>query len=77
MPSSPANEFSSDIDYDDFYIRYRSQTSFYIFIYPFFKFPRSLAIIWGGILVLIGRLFNGDFLRGFKFALNKIRFLNF
>jgi abequosyltransferase len=74
MPSSHANGFSSDIDYDDFYKRYRSQTSFYIFIYPFFKFPRSLAIVWGAILLLIGRLFNGDFLRGIKFTLNKIRF---
>jgi abequosyltransferase len=66
------NESLQDINYDDFYKRYHGRFSFYLLVYPFFKFPRVLAIFWGSILVVFGRLFNGDLLRGFKFAINKI-----
>jgi glycosyltransferase involved in cell wall biosynthesis len=66
-------EFLDDINYIDFYKRYRKHFCFYFLVYPFFKFPRFLGIIWGFFLVFTGRLINGDFLRGFKFVTNKFK----
>jgi len=68
-----SNEFRPDIDYQDFYSRYHNRISFYFLIYPFFKFPRPFAILWGSFLTFFGRSVNGDLIRGIKFALNKIR----
>jgi abequosyltransferase len=58
--------------YKDFYSRHHKSLAFYVLIYPFFKFPRPIAILWGSFLTLLGRSLNGDFIRGIKFAFNKI-----
>lgn len=63
-----------DIDavYRRFSARYGDRSIFYFWLYPILKFPRWLAIGWGGIVTLVGRSINGDLLRGISFAVNKI-----
>jgi glycosyltransferase involved in cell wall biosynthesis len=58
--------------------RYRGRFIFLVFLYPILKFPRTLALLVGSLIVLIGRLMNGDLMRGFYFLKNKIvSFLSF
>lgn len=52
--------------------RYQGRLSFYLWLFPIFKLPRFLAISWAAIATFIGRVLNGDLLRGVKFFLNKI-----
>ena len=56
--------------YFTFNRRYKSRLCFYIWIYPILKWPRPLAIMWGGMATIIGRILNGDLKRGIFFALN-------
>ena len=53
--------------------RYKNLLIFWIFLMPIVVMPRFIAIIWGALSTLIGRVFYGDFLRGFYFLINKIR----
>ena len=53
--------------------RYGDRLSFYLWLYPILKSPRWIAVAWGGGATLLGRSLNGDFLRGIKFAINKIK----
>ncbi len=53
--------------------RYGDRLSFYLWLYPILKSPRWIAVAWGGGATLLGRSLNGDFFRGIKFAINKIK----
>jgi abequosyltransferase len=57
--------------YCTFNKRYNGRLCFYIWLYPILKWPRLLAIMWGAMATIIGRILNGDLQRGIFFALNK------
>lgn len=64
--------------YEQFSQRYHARFIFYVYLYPILKFPRALALLVGSLVVLIGRLMNGDLIRGLYFLKNKIiSFLSF
>jgi abequosyltransferase len=52
--------------------RYKNFLTFWIFLMPIVVMPRFIAIVWGGVATFVGRIYYGDFLRGFYFLLNKI-----
>lgn len=62
-----------DEAFSQFYKRYGDRLAFYLWLYPIMKAPRWIAISWGAIATLLGRVFNGDLIRGVAFALNKLR----
>tara|TARA_B110000438_G_scaffold296037_1_gene340081 strand:- start:658 stop:1686 length:1029 start_codon:yes stop_codon:yes gene_type:complete len=55
-------------------LRYASLWTFWIFLMPIVSMPRFIAIFWGGASTIIGRIRYGDFVRGFYFLINKIRY---
>ena len=55
-------------------LRYASLWRLWIFLMPIVFMPRFIAIFWGGVSTVIGRIRYGDSLRGFYFFLNKIRY---
>jgi len=59
--------------YEKFSKRYGGRCVFYIWLYPILKAPRWIAISWGAMATLLGRVLNGDLLRGIVFALNKLK----
>jgi len=63
-----------DIDaaYLRFNKRYLGRMTFYFWLYPTLKLPRWLAILWGAFTTVLGRILNGDLLRGVKFALSNL-----
>jgi abequosyltransferase len=64
--------------YEHFSKRYHERVIFYACLYPILKFPRALALLVGSLVLLIGRLMNGDLIRGLYFLKNKIiSFLSF
>ena len=64
--------------YEQFSQRYHARFIFYVYLYPILKFPRALALLVGSLVLLIGRLMNGDLIRGLYFLKNKIiSFLSF
>ena len=52
--------------------RYKNFLTFWIILMPIVVMPRFIAIVWGGVATVIGRICYGDFLRGLYFLLNKI-----
>ena len=64
--------------YKQFSQRYHERFIFYVCLYPILKFPRTLALLVGSLVALLGRLMNGDLTRGLYFLKNKIiSFLSF
>jgi glycosyltransferase involved in cell wall biosynthesis len=55
-------------------LRYGSLWQLWIFLMPIVFLPRFIAIFWGGVSTVIGRICYGDSLRGFYFLLNKIHY---
>ena len=58
--------------YEQLSKRYHSRVIFYVCVYPILKFPRALAFLVGSLIVLLGRLMNGDLMRGIYYFKNKI-----
>lgn len=58
--------------YLTFSSRYRGRLFFYLWLFPIFKLPRFLGVAWAAAATFIGRVLNGDLVRGVKFVLNKI-----
>lgn len=52
--------------------RYIGRVAFYFWLYPTLKLPRFFAILWGAFTTVLGRILNGDLLRGVKFALSNL-----
>lgn len=53
--------------------RFGDRLLFRYWLAPILRWPRPLAIAWGGMATAIGRVLNGDLKRGLAFALNRIR----
>ena len=58
--------------YQTFNSRYHGRFIFYLWLFPIFKLPRFLGLGWAAAATFLGRVLNGDLLRGIKFVLNKI-----
>ncbi|NOX26531.1 MAG: glycosyltransferase family 2 protein, partial [Deltaproteobacteria bacterium] len=52
--------------------RYDGYWTYYLFLAPIFYLPRHLAIGWGAIAVLVGRVLNGDLRRGIFFLWHRL-----
>jgi abequosyltransferase len=55
-----------------FKARFQGRLLFTFWLSPIMWLPRPLAVIWGSITTLIGRVLNGDLRRGLAFASNRI-----
>jgi len=53
--------------------RYIKSIYLWLWLLPTASLPRPLAIIYGCLTVAIGRLLNGDILRGVYYLINKLR----
>lgn len=62
-----------NVTFDQFAARFRERWLFRYWLAPIIRLPRPLAIIWGGVTTLIGRVIDGQFRRGVKFAWNRLR----
>ncbi len=51
-----------------FQTRFAGRWAFNLFLAPIFFLPRPLALAWGGMAIVIGRVFNGDVRVGLNFA---------
>lgn len=51
-----------------FQARFAGRWAFNLFLAPIFFLPRPLALAWGGLAVVIGRMLNGDVRVGLNFA---------
>lgn len=58
--------------FDVFASRFHDRWLFKYWLAPIIRLPRPLAIAWGAIATVIGRIKNGEARRGIKFALNKL-----
>lgn len=53
--------------------RYGGRWAFQLFVAPILRLPRPLALVWGAVAVMAGRLAIGDAVRGFSFAWQRIK----
>lgn len=51
--------------------RFGKRWMFHICLAPILYLPRHLAILWGGMMTVLGRVWYGDFRRGVYFLRNK------
>ncbi|KAG0187775.1 hypothetical protein DFQ28_005860 [Apophysomyces sp. BC1034] len=56
-----------------FAARFGLRPLFVLWVAPIIHWPRPLALAWGMMATIIGRISNGDLRRGAHFALNKLR----
>lgn len=59
--------------YRRFSTRFGNRPLFRFWVAPIIRWPRPLALGWGMMATLVGRLANGDLRRGAHFLLNKLR----
>lgn len=59
-------------DYDRFKARFGGSLWFRLAIEPQYRLPRLLALVWGGLVVVVGRSLMGDACRGVNFAISFI-----
>ena len=62
--------------YKRFSSRYEGRYIFYFWLYPILKAPRWIAVIWGAFTTLVGRILNGDLVRGIAFVTSKMKTWN-
>lgn len=61
-----------DAAWERFRIRYDGRLAFHLFVAPIFRLPRRVALVWGAMAIVVGRVFNGDARRGLSFALHRL-----
>jgi glycosyltransferase involved in cell wall biosynthesis len=59
--------------YDTFNKRFGKKILFKFCLVPILLWPKSVALFWGGFVILIGRVYAGDFRRGVFFLINRLR----
>ncbi len=52
--------------------RYKKSPYLWVWVLPIVTLPRSLGIIYGGITTVLGRILNGDLIRGLFFIKSRI-----
>lgn len=57
----------------NFVKRFGGQWLFEIWLAPTLRLPRPFAIAWGGATVILGRILNKEWRRGFAFFWNRLR----
>lgn len=53
--------------------RFKGRWQYEVLLNPILSWPKPYAIMWGGLVTLVGRIAQGDLRRGFAFAMNKLR----
>ncbi len=59
--------------YRRFATRFGDRWLFLFWVAPILRLPRPLAILWGAVVTVVGRIASGDLRRGAVFAWNRIR----
>ncbi len=67
------NDKSLKTTFNTFDKRFGDKLLFKICLAPILLWPRQMALIWGVVSTLIGRIYGGDLRRGIFFAVNKLR----
>lgn len=57
---------------DHFERRFHGRWLFTFWLAPIIRLPRPLAIVWGGVTTVIGRVMGGELRRGIKFAWSRL-----
>jgi abequosyltransferase len=57
---------------EQFARRFQGRWLFTFWVAPIIQLPRPLALIWGGMATLIGRVIGGDLRRGVKFVWTRL-----
>jgi glycosyltransferase involved in cell wall biosynthesis len=60
------------LTFEQFASRFRGRRLFTYWLAPIIRLPRPLAIVWGGLTTLVGRIIAGDLRRGMKFAWSRL-----
>ena len=55
-----------------FYSRYVDYKEFWVGVAPMLWLPRPFALLWGGVVVTLGRVLDGDFRRGMRFIIDRM-----
>lgn len=58
--------------WDLFAARFHSRLIFRFWLAPIIWLPRPIAIAWGGVATVLGRIIGGDLQRGLKFMWNRL-----
>lgn len=67
-----ANSSNLTVTLANFKDRFGGRLLFFLWLAPIIRFPRPLAIAWGVLATVLGRIANGDFRRGIAFAWNRL-----
>jgi abequosyltransferase len=67
-----SNYNNLNLTYSNFNNRFKNRSLFVFWNKPIIVSPRFIAIIWGAITTLIGRVADGDFSKGIKLIKNKL-----
>lgn len=67
-----AREGDNRATYRRFVTQFGRQPAFLLFCAPIIAMPRPLAIAWGWGAVFVGRVWNGELVRGWHFALHRL-----
>lgn len=59
--------------YAQFAARFRGRALFMFWLAPIVRLPRPLAIAWGGLTTVVGRILGGDLGRGIAFLLGRLK----
>ncbi len=57
----------------NFSARFKGRFFYTVWLAPVFYLPRSLAIVWAGLITVIGRIAGGDLLRGLFYLKNRLK----
>jgi abequosyltransferase len=58
--------------YHNFKMRFAKRAIFHIWVAPIMLLPRPMALVWGSLATVTGRILNGDFRRGITFARHRL-----
>lgn len=58
--------------WERFQKRFAGRWEFYLFVAPTIRLPRVLALAWGAVAIVVGRVLNGDAWRGLHFAWHRL-----
>ena len=61
-----------DAAWERFKNRFAGRWEFNLFVAPIFRLPRVLALVWGALAVMVGRMLNGDAWRGLCFLWHRL-----
>lgn len=67
-----ANSGDLEVTFKNYKDRLGGRLFFYLWLAPIIRLPRPVAIAWGAVVTVVGRVVGGDFRRGIAFAWNRL-----